>query len=145
MINPIRLYTGTEKEFVMIQGYVRSVTDRGSYNSVSFLAYSNVRGDKAPLVSVMCFDNTTGINFKALTRYTKGRFVTFFAEVRYKEDGTPSYKAVAISIAPKEFQEDSHPIDDDEAQTDYDEDDECCEQLTFDDIDIGELPFPTGV
>ena len=31
MINPIRLFTGTEKEFVMIQGYVRSVTDRGSY------------------------------------------------------------------------------------------------------------------
>ena len=64
MINPIRLFTGTEKEFVMIQGYVRSVTDRGSYNSVSFLADSNNRGAKAPLVSVMCFDNTTGINYK---------------------------------------------------------------------------------
>ena len=58
MFNPIRLFTGTEKEFVMIQGYVRSVTDRGSYNSVSFLADSNNRDPKAPLVSVMCFDNT---------------------------------------------------------------------------------------
>ena len=61
--------------------------------------------------------------------------------VGHKEDGTPSYKAVAISIAPKEFQEDSHPIDDDEAQTDYDEDDENYEQLTFDDIDMETLPF----
>ena len=60
MFNPIRLFTGTEKEFVMIQGYVRSVTDRGSYNSVSFLADSNNRGPQAPLVSVMCFDNAKG-------------------------------------------------------------------------------------
>ena len=140
MINPIRLFTGTEKEFVMIQGYVRSVTDRGSYNSVSFLADSNNRGAKAPLVSVMCFDNTTGINYKKLTRYTKGRFVTFFAEVRYKSDGTPTYKAIAISIAPTEFKEDTNPIDDDEVQTDYDETEEC-EQLTFDFVDE-DLPFP---
>lgn len=140
MHNPIRLYTGTkEKEFVMIQGYVRSVTDRGNYNSVSFLADSNNRGSKAPLVSVMCFDNEIGINYKKLTRYTKGRFVTFFAEVRYKEDGTPSYKAVGISIAPTEFKEDTNPIDDDEVQANYDETEEY-EQLTFD--YVGEdLPF----
>lgn len=122
MLNPIRLYTGTEeKEFVMVQGYVRSVTDRGSYNSVSFLADSNIRGKDAPMVSVMCFDNSTGINFKKLTTYTKGRFVTFFAEVRYKEDGTPSYKAIAISIAPKDYVEGTHPINDSEVQDDYDE------------------------
>lgn len=140
MINPIRLFTGTEKEFVMIQGYVRSVTDRGSYNSVSFLADSNIRDREAPMVSVMCFDNSTGINFKKLTTYTKGRFVTFFAEVRYKADGTPTYKAIAISIAPKEFKEDTNPIDDSEVQTDYDETEEC-EQLTFDFVDE-DLPFP---
>ena len=140
MFNPIRLYTGTEKEFVMIQGYVRSVTDRGSYNSVSFLADSNNRDPKAPLVSVMCFDNTTGINYKKLTRYTKGRFVTFFAEVRYKDDGTPTYKAIGISIAPTEFKEDTNPIDDSEVQTDYDETEEY-EQLTFDFVDE-DLPFP---
>ena len=140
MFNPIRLFTGTEKEFVMIQGYVRSVTDRGSYNSVSFLADSNNRDPKAPLVSVMCFDNTTGINYKKLTRYTKGRFVTFFAEVRYKDDGTPTYKAIGISIAPTEFKEDTNPIDDSEVQTDYDETEEY-EQLTFDFVDE-DLPFP---
>ena len=140
MFNPIRLFTGTEKEFVMIQGYVRSVTDRGNYNSVSFLADSNNRGPKAPLVSVMCFDNEIGINYKKLTRYTKGRFVTFFAEVRYKEDGTPSYKAIGISIAPTEFKEDTNPIDDSEVQNDYDETEEY-EQLTFDFVDE-DLPFP---
>lgn len=124
MHNPIRLYTGTkEKEFVMIQGYVRSVTDRRDYNSVSFLADSNNRGPKAPLVSVMCFDNSTGINFKKLTRYTKGRFVTFFAEVRYKDDGTESYKAVGISIAPTEFKEDTNPIDDSEVQPNCEQND----------------------
>ena len=64
MYNPIRLNTGTEKDFVMFQDYVRSVTDRGSYNSVSFLANSNIRGKDAPLVSVMCFENDIGINFK---------------------------------------------------------------------------------
>ena len=140
MFNPIRLFTGTEKEFVMIQGYVRSVTDRGSYNSVSFLADSNNRDPKAPLVSAMCFDNTTGINYKKLTRYTKGRFVTFFAEVRYKDDGTPTYKAIGISIAPTEFKEDTNPIDDSEVQNDYDETEEY-EQLTFD-FDDEDLPFP---
>ena len=88
----------------------------------------------------MCFDNAKGINYKKLTRYTKGRFVTFFAEVRYKEDGTPSYKAIGISIAPTEFKEDTNPIDDDEVQTDYDETEEC-EQLTFDFVDE-DLPFP---
>ena len=33
MYNPIRLYTGTEEEYVMIQGYVRSVTEskKGDY------------------------------------------------------------------------------------------------------------------
>jgi len=138
MVNPIRLYTGTEeKEFVMIQGYVRSVTDRGSYNSVSFLADSNNRAPNAQLVSVMCFNNTTGINFKKLTRYTKGRFVTFFAEVRYI-DGKESYKAVGISIAPTEFKESTHPIDENEVQPDCDE----AEQLT---IDFGDEDLPFSV
>ena len=124
MYNPISLHTGTEKDFVMFQDYVRSVTDRGAYNSVSFLADSNTRGKNAPLVSVMCFDNTTGINFKKLTEHTKGRFVTIFAEVRYFK-GEKSYKAVGISIAPKEFKEESHPIDDSEVQPDcFDVEDE---------------------
>lgn len=85
MLNPTSLYTGTEKEFVLFRDYVRSVTDRGSYNSVSFLANSNIRGKDAPLVSVMCFENDIGINFKKLTEHTKDRFVTIVAEVRYKD------------------------------------------------------------
>ena len=127
MYNPIRLNTGTEKDFVMFQDYVRSVTDRGSYNSVSFLANSNIRGKDAPLVSVMCFENDIGINFKKLTEHTKGRFVTIFAEVRYF-DGKKSYKAVGISLAPKEFKEETHIVDDNEVQPDFDE----YEQLAFD-------------
>lgn len=135
MYNPIRLYTNTEKEFVMIQGYVRSVTDRGNYNSVSFLANSENRGPQAPLVSVMCFDNAIGINYKKLTANVKGRFVTFFAEVRY-QNGKESYKAVGISIAPTEFKEDTNPIDDNEVQADYDE---------ANDIGDEDLPFPAEV
>lgn len=122
MVNPIRLYTGTEeKEFVMVQGYVRSVTDRGEYNSVSFLADSNDRGPKAPLVSVMCFENSTGIDYKKLTAHTKGRFVTIFAEVRCY-GGKRSYKAIGVSISPKEYSEDTHPVCDGEIQPDYEQD-----------------------
>lgn len=141
MINPIRLYTGTKENYVMIQGYVRSVTEskKGNYNSVSFLVDSNKRGPRARLISVMCFDNDTGINFKKLTEHTKGRFVTFFAEERIYE-GKTSYKAIAISIAPKEIKEETNPIVDDEVQP------SCCngteeyEQLTFDFYE-NELPF----
>ena len=141
MINPIRLYTGTKENYVMIQGYVRSVTEskKGNYNSVSFLVDSNKRGPRARLISVMCFDNDTGINFKKLTEHTKGRFVTFFAEERIYE-GKTSYKAIAISIAPKVFMEETNPIDDDEVQP------SCCkateeyEQLTFDFYGC-DLPF----
>lgn len=136
MYNPIKINAGTGKEFVMVQGYVRSVADRGSYNSVSFLVNSQNRGPEAPLVSVMCFDNTKGINFKKLTTYVKGRFVTFFAEVRHHE-GITSYKALAISIAPTEFREETNPIDDSEVQPDWD----GCEQLMFEDFEH-ELPFP---
>ena len=121
MYNPIRLYTGTEeKEFVMIQGFVRSVTEskKGDYNSVSFLLNSANRGPKAPLISAMCFENDIGINFKKLTENTKGRFVTIFAEVRYFE-GKKSYKAIGISIAPKEFKEETHLFDDTEVQSDF--------------------------
>lgn len=120
MYNPIHLFTGTEKDFVMIQGYVRSVTEskKRDYNSVSFLVNSANRGRKAPLISVMCFENEIGINFKKLTENTKGRFVTIFAEVRYFE-GKKSYKAIAISIAPKEFKEETHLIDDTEVQSDF--------------------------
>lgn len=138
MYNPIRLFTGTEQKFVMIQGYVRSVTEskRGDYNSVSFLVNSINRGPKAPLISVMCFDNTIGINFKKLTDNTKGRFVTIFAEVR-RYEGKISYKAIAISIAPTEFKEETNLIDDSEVQPDWD----GCEQLMFDNFE-NELPFP---
>ena len=120
MYNPIRLYTGTEEEYVMIQGYVRSVTEskKGDYNSVSFLVNSANRGPKAPLISAMCFENDIGINFKKLTENTKGRFVTIFALVRY-HDGKKSYKAIGISIAPKEFKEETHLIDDTEVQSDF--------------------------
>ncbi len=141
MYNPIHLFTGTEKDFVMIQGYVRSVTEskKGDYNSVSFLLDSANRGPKAPLVSVMCFENDIGINFKKLTENTKGRFVTIFAEVRYFK-GKKSYKAVAISIAPKEFKEETNPIEDEEVQPNYYNGAEEYEQLTFDFYE-NELPF----
>ena len=141
MINPIRLYTGTKENYVMIQGYVRSVTEskKGNYNSVSFLVDSNKRGPRARLISVMCFDNDTGINFKKLTEHTKGRFVTFFAEERIYE-GKTSYKAIAISIAPKEFKEETNPIEDDEVQPSYYNGAEEYEQLTFDFYE-NELPF----
>ena len=43
-------------------------------------------------------------------------------------DGKKSYKAVGISLAPKEFKEESHIVDDNEVQSDFDE----YEQLTFD-------------
>ena len=116
-----------KKEFVLFRDYVRSVTNRGSYNSVSFLANTNIRGNKAPLVSAMCFENDTGLDYKKLTEHTKGRFVTIVAEVRYK-DGKKSYKAIGVSIAPKEFKEETHPIDDMDAPPDFDE----YEQLSFD-------------
>ncbi len=141
MYNPINLYTGTEKDFVMIQGYVRSVTEskKGDYNSVSFLVNSENRGPTAPLISVMCFDNGTGVNFKKLTEYTKGRFVTFFAEKRLFE-GKKSYKAIAISIAPKEIKEETNPINNDEVQASCDDNKNSKEQLTFD-FDEEDLPF----
>ncbi len=122
MRNPIYIYTGTDKKFMMIQGYVRAVTDQGCYNSISFLADSTQRGPSAPLISVMCFDNKFGINFKTLTNDTKGRFLTVFAEERVN-NGKKSYKALAVSLAPTEFVEGTHPIDDSEVQQSYDETD----------------------
>lgn len=141
MYNPIHLYTGTEKDFVMIQGYVRSVTEskKKDYNSVSFLIDSANRGLEAPLISVMCFKNDVGINFKTLTKNTKGRFVTIFAEVRYFE-GKTSYKAIAISIAPKEFIEKTHPISDDEVMPNYYDNEENNKIVAFD-FNENELPF----
>ena len=123
----------------MIQGYVRSVTDQGTYNSVSFLINSENRGPTTPLISVMCFDNESGINFEKLSERTKGRFVSIFAEERFHND-KKSYKALAISIAPKEFKEKTHPINDDEVQPSYYDETDEYEQLTFDFYE-NELPF----
>lgn len=133
MYNPIKIFINNEmdEELYMIQGYVRSVTrsPRG-YNSVSFLVNSDTRGPDAPLISVMCFDNKYGINFMKLTDNVKGRFVTIFA-IKREYKGKKSYKAVAISIAPKEFIEETHPIDEFEVQPEWD----GCEQLKFDGFD----------
>ena len=141
MINPTRLKIDENKEYVMIQGYVRSVSEKKekNYNSVSFLVNSTIRGPKAPLISVMCFGNDEGPNFKKLTEYVKGRFVTFFAEKRL-HDNRVSYKAIAISIAPKEFKEKTHPINDDEVMPSYYDNEEKNKLLAFD-FNEEDLPF----
>lgn len=109
MKNPIRFKTEAGEYLYLVQGYVQNVVDRKSYNSVSFKIDSTKPISRENSISVMCFENDTGIDFKKLTARTKGRFLTVIAEKReYK--GIISYKALAISIAPKEFQAETHPV-----------------------------------
>lgn len=103
MKNPVAIYTKPDEDFVMISGFVKSVTDHGTFNSVSFKIDSEASGI-TELISVMCFDNPIGINFKKLVANSKGRFMTVFAVARPYDKGI-SYAARAISIAPHEFVE----------------------------------------
>lgn len=106
MINPMNIYQDKEKneEFVMIQGFVKSVTMHPTYASVSFKVNSEDSGPTAELISVMCFGTGCGINYKKLVEHTKGRFLTIFAVKRFY-NGKMNYAARAISIAPREFKE----------------------------------------
>ena len=103
MKNPVAIYTKPDEDFVMISGFVKSVVDQGSYNSVSFKVDSEASG-VTDLISVMCFENKCGIDFKKLVANSKGRFMTVFAVARPYDKGI-SYAARAISIAPHEFVE----------------------------------------
>ena len=109
MKNPIRFKTEAGEYLHLVQGYVQNVVDRKSYNSVSFKIDSTKPIRRENSISVMCFDNDTGINFQKLTARTKGRFLTIIAEKR-EFNGVTSYKAIAISIAPREFQAETHPV-----------------------------------
>lgn len=103
MKNPINIYTKNDEKFVMISGFVKSVTNQDSYNSASFKIDSESKG-VTDLISVMCFDNKLGINYKNLIADCTGRFVTIFAVARSHDDKV-NYIARAISIAPKEYKE----------------------------------------
>ena len=59
MKNPVAIYTKPDEDFVMISGFVKSVVDQGSYNSVSFKVDSEASG-VTDLISVMCFENKCG-------------------------------------------------------------------------------------
>lgn len=149
IINPTPIYQkpNVQEEFFVFTGYVRSVTDRGKYNSLSFKINSEDGGIDAPLISVRCFEQTVGVNHKKLVENAKGRFVTVLA-VKNVFKGKTDYIARYICIAPREFSEASHPIIDEapmvdnvpekviESEVEY-------EQLTFDfdNTDNDELPF----
>ena len=67
-INPIKIFQkdNVKEEYYVFSGYVKSVTDQGTYNSVSFKVNSDDCGIDAPLVSVRCFAQTIGVNHKKL-------------------------------------------------------------------------------
>ena len=138
MKNPVAIYTKPDEDFVMISGFVKSVVDQGSYNSVSFKVDSEASG-VTDLISVMCFENKCGIDFKKLVANSKGRFMTVFAVARPYRKGV-TYTARAISIAPHEFVEKSAakvvPMETPVEEHEY-------EQLCFDldDIDTDSIPF----
>ncbi len=140
MKNPVAIYTKPDEheDFVMISRFVKSVVDQGSYNSVSFKIDSEASG-VTDLISVMCFENKCGIDFKKLVANSKGRFMTVFAVARPYGKGI-SYAARAISIAPHEFVEKpmatKAPVVAPAEEVEY-------EQLSFDldDIDGDSIPF----
>jgi len=148
IINPIPIYQkpNEREEFLVFTGYVKSVTDRGTYNSVSFKVNSEDGGIDATLISVRCFEQKYGVNHKKLVEDAKGRFVTIIA-VPSVYNGKTNYIARHIVLAPKEYTESTNPIVEEtpiaddipeqitEPETEY-------EQLSlFDNIDDNSLPF----
>ena len=144
MRNPYPIYQEDDEKLVMIQGYVKSVTPHPTYNSVSFKKDSDDTGAECELISVMCFENKRGLNYKKLVQNTKGRFLTIVAVAR-SYNGKTSYVARAVSIAPKEFNPATNPIEKDETQPVYDTTPEepKHEQLTLNGWDLQDeiIPF----
>ena len=147
-INPIKIFQkdNVKEEYYVFSGYVKSVTDQGTYNSVSFKANSEDSGIDAPLVSVRCFAQTIGVNHKKLVENAKGRFLVVLA-IKNFYNGKTDYIARHICVAPKEFCASTHPIVDetpiaDDVPEQVAEPETESEQLSlFDGIDDNSLPF----
>ena len=146
-INPIKIFQkdNVKEEYYVFSGYVKSVTDQGTYNSVSFKVNAEDSGIDAPLVSVMCFEQKIGVNHKKLVESAKGRFVTIFA-VSNIYQGKVKYIARQIVLAPREFTESTNPIIDETPDADIPEQvaepETESEQLSlFDKIDDDSLPI----
>ena len=147
-INPIKIFQkdNVKEEYYVFSGYVKSVTDQGTYNSVSFKANSEDSGIYAPLVSVRCFAQTIGVNHKKLVENAKGRFLVVLA-IKNFYNGKTDYIARHICVAPKEFCASTHPIVDetpiaDDVPEQVAEPETESEQLSlFDGIDDNSLPF----
>ncbi len=146
-INPIKIFQkdNVKEEYYVFSGYVKSVTDQGTYNSVSFKANSEDSGIDAPLVSVRCFAQTIGVNHKKLVENAKGRFLVVLAIKNFYNDKT-DYIARHIVLAPREFTESTNPIIDETPVADIPEQvaepETESEQLSlFDGIDDNSLPF----
>ena len=147
-INPIKIFQkdNVKEEYYVFSGYVKSVTDQGTYNSVSFKANSEDSGIDAPLVSVRCFAQTIGVNHKKLVENAKGRFLVVLA-IKNFYNGKTDYIARHICVAPKEFCASTHPIVNetpiaDDVPEQVAEPETECEQLSlFDGIDDNSLPF----
>ena len=146
-INPIKIFQkdNVKEEYYVFSGYVKSVTDQGTYNSVSFKANSEDSGIDAPLVSVRCFAQTIGVNHKKLVDNAKGRFLVVLA-IKNFYNGKTDYIARHIVLAPREFTESTNPIIDETPVADIPEQvaepETESEQLSlFDGIDDNSLPF----
>lgn len=146
-INPIKIFQkdNVKEEYYVFSGYVKSVTDQGTYNSVSFKANSEDSGIDAPLVSVRCFAQTIGVNHKKLVENAKGRFLVVLA-IKNFYNGKTDYIARHIVLAPREFTESTNPIIDETPDADIPEQitesETESEQLSlFDKIDDNSLPF----
>ena len=146
-INPIKIFQkdNVKEEYYVFSGYVKSVTDQGTYNSVSFKVNSDDCGIDAPLVSVRCFAQTIGVNHKKLVENAKGRFLVVLA-IKNFYNGKTDYIARHIVLAPREFTESTNPIIDETPVADIPEQvaepETESEQLSlFDSIDDNSLPF----
>ena len=146
-INPIKIFQkdNVKEEYYVFSGYVKSVTDQGTYNSVSFKVNSEDSGIDAPLVSVRCFAQTIGVNHKKLVENAKGRFLVVLA-IKNFYNGKTDYIARHIVLAPREFTESTNPIIDETPVADIPErvaePETESEQLSlFDGIDDNSLPF----
>ena len=146
-INPIKIFQkdNVKEEYYVFSGYVKSVTDQRTYNSVSFKANSEDSGINAPLVSVRCFAQTIGVNHKKLVENAKGRFLVVLA-IKNFYNGKTDYIARHIVLAPREFTESTNPIIDETPVADIPEQvaepETESEQLSlFDGIDDNSLPF----
>ena len=146
-INPIKIFQkdNVKEEYYVFSGYVKSVTDQGTYNSVSFKANSEDSGIDVPLVSVRCFAQTIGVNHKKLVENAKGRFLVVLA-IKNFYNGKTDYIARHIVLAPREFTESTNPIIDETPVADIPEQvaepETESEQLSlFDGIDDNSLPF----